>query len=240
MRILDKAESIELGLANRLYPELLAPSFSPEQLGEPWQDGHLPADLLLVAWDESSGDALGCAVGETYPTSETLLLGYLAVKRGSRSHGIGSALMHAVQDRWCTEDTFALAEIDDPRHHQADAGYGDPWARVRFYERFNLKALATPYFQPSLGRGYPRAYHVMLCRLSPSEEALSDRSVSGDRVQSFLREYFTSCEGESSLEDPEVRWLLDHFNHDVDLVPLADLERIPDPEPLSDVGQGRT
>jgi GNAT superfamily N-acetyltransferase len=238
MRILDKAESIELALADRLYPEILAPSFPPEQLGEPWVDGYMPADLLLMAWDENSRDVLGCAIGEFYPRSETLLLGYLAVKPGARGHGIGSTLMHAIQDRWCNENTFALAEIDDPRHHQAHQGHGDPWARLRFYQRFNLQALAAPYFQPSLGPAYPRAYHLMLCRLPPPGEPLPDRSVSGERVQTFLREYFTSCEGEPSLDDPEVRWLLDSFDHDVDLVPLADLERIPDPEPLSDAVRG--
>ena len=231
MRILEKAEAVRLGLVGRLYPEILAPSFAREELGEPWDDDHAPPGLLLVASDEAAESVLGCAVGETYPRSQTLLLGYLAVKPGIRGGGVGAALMNAVQERWLGPATLALAEIDDPRHHEVHDGHGDPWARLRFYERFRVEALAAPYFQPSLGPGYPRAYHLMLCRIPSPCTSLPEATVSGDRVRAFLREYFTACEGPGSLEDAQVRWLVDAYPDVIDLIPLTDLSRIPHPEP---------
>ncbi len=231
MRILQKAEAERLDLVRRLYPEVLAKSFSAEELGEPWEGDHAPSGLLMVAWDEVTGSVLGCAVGETYARSRTLLIAYLAVRPGMRGEGVGSALMQAVRERWFDANTLAFAEIDDPRHHEAHDGYGDPWARLRFYERFGVKALAAPYFQPSVGPGFPREYHVMLCRVPCLRGSSPEAGVSGARVRAFVREYFTACEGPGSLKDAQVRWLLDAYSGEIKLIPLTELPRIPDSEP---------
>ena len=138
--------------------------------------------------------------------------------------------MREVQDRWLTGETLALTELDDPRHHEPDPRHGDPWARLRFYERFGVRVLAAPYFQPSLGEGYGRSYHLLLCRLSARGES-APSAAAGARVRLFLREYFTVCEGEQSLEDPEVRWLLDQYGEELELVSPSGLALVPDAEP---------
>jgi hypothetical protein len=123
-----------------------------------------------------------------------------------------------------------LAEIDDPRHHHAHERYGDPWARLRFYQRFNVTAFVAPYFQPSLLPGSTRAYHLMLCRVPPAGSPPEPTSAEGARVRAFLAEYFADCEGEGALEDPQVRWLLSCYNDDIELASLSELSRVPDPD----------
>ena len=233
MEIVDKENAVRLGLVGRLFREVLQPSFPPEELGEPWEEGHVPGGQLLVATDRKGSEVLGCAISEFYALSRVLLLGYLAVKPDARRLGIGSALMQTVIERWCQGDTLALAEIDDPRHHEPHERYGDPWARLRFYQRFNVMALDAPYFQPSLGPGYPRAYHLMLCRLASETSSGSSTPLSGQRVRTFLTEYFTGCEGGDVLADPEFQWLLSSYGEMVGLVPLADIDRVPHREPPS-------
>lgn len=233
-RVLEKAEALEQGLVRQLYPDVLAPSFPPEELGRPWEDDHVPGcPLLLVATDDECDEALGCAIGEVYPMSGTTLLGYLAVKPSARGCGVGSALLREFLDRWQTEGALLLAELDDPRHHNAHVGFGDPWARIRFYKRFNLQALTAPYFQPGLD-GLSRAYHLMLCAFCKPSPADGTEAVDGEQLQAFLREYFVGCEGQSALDDPELNWLLGFYRGLVELVPLGDLDRVPHPDWPSD------
>jgi GNAT superfamily N-acetyltransferase len=230
VKILAKDEAVALSLGPEVFTEILRPSFRPEELGDQvWTETSVPADLLLVAWDDAEHRVLGCAVGDLFPRSETLLLSYLAVRPGLRSGGIGSALMQAVQDEWCTAHPFAVAELDDPRRHEADEEHGDPEARLRFYNRFGMKAIAAPYFQPRLATSLPRAYHMILGKLaSPGED--DEQTADGKRLHEFLVEYFTDCEGEAALDDPEVQWLLAFYEKDdLDLVPVTEVDCVPDP-----------
>lgn len=233
IEIIDKENAVRLGLAGKLFREVLQPSFPPEELGEPWEEGYVPDGQLLVAANRKGTEVLGCAISEFYPLSRVLLLGYLAVKPGARRLGVGSALMQTVIERWCQGGTLVLAEIDDPRHHEPHEKYGDPWARLRFYRRFNVMALDAPYFQPSLGPGYPRAYHLILCRLASGTSSGSSKPLNGQLVRVFLTEYFTSCEGWDVLADPELRWLLSSYGETVGLLPLAEIDRVPHLEPLT-------
>lgn len=233
LRIYDKAAAQDMGLLEHVYPDILARSFPIEELGAPWVLGHMPEGELLVATEDDREGVLGCAIGEEYPESGVFLLGYLAVHPAHRGKGVGSALMRAALERWQRPGTSMLAEIDDPRHHEVHEDYGDPWARMRFYEAFGLMALAAPYFQPSLD-GFPRAYHLMLCYFKPAGPPPAQEdgtAVSGQVVSTFLREYFTACEGEDALADPQVRWLLSFYRDQVGLVPLSELDRIPHPQP---------
>ncbi|HMK96580.1 MAG TPA: GNAT family N-acetyltransferase, partial [Acidimicrobiales bacterium] len=230
VELLDKAEALRRGALRRLYQDILEPSFRPEELGEPWEEGHVPDGLLLVAWDEARQEALGCAIGELYETSRVLLLGYLAVRPDLRARGVGTRLMNGVLRQWCRDDWLALAEIDDPRHHEPHPGHGDPVARLRFYERFGVRAIAAPYFQPSLDGG-GRAYHLLLCQLPTRSGAGSISAEEVERVRQFLEEYLTGCEGEGALDDREARWLLNFYSGELALVPLNELDRVPDPEP---------
>jgi hypothetical protein len=104
-------------------------------------------------------------------------------------------------------------------------------ARLRFYERFGVRALAIPYFQPRLSAGLRRGYHMVLGVLE-APAAAPATSLDGRRVRQFLEEYFEAAEGPGWDRDPEVAWLLQACGPGpVELVPLHDLSLVPEGAP---------
>ena len=99
---------------------------------------------------------------------------------------------------------MTLAEVDDPRQHASDLGIGDPFERLKFYERFGARVLDLPYFQPRLTAKGQRAHRMLLLAFDVSNDALVDGPVpalKGDIVSGFLRQYFADAEGWDETKD---------------------------------------
>jgi GNAT superfamily N-acetyltransferase len=192
-------------LLRELHDEVLSPSFRPEEYVPP--TGIDLQGILALIGCADDGAVIGGALGEVYPASGALLLGYLAVRPGCRGTGVGSLLLTALKQRWIGRHPLAFLELDDPRHHGAHPVYGDPVRRLSFYAAFGIRLLAVPYFQPRLRTDLPRGDHMFL-GVIPPDGATPPASVPARQVTAFLREYFAACEGPAALDDPEVQWLL--------------------------------
>jgi hypothetical protein len=81
--------------------------------------------------------------------------------------------------------------VEDPRDFTGSEAFGDPVARVRFYERHGGRTLPLPYVQP------------------PSAPVpLVARAVDGQHVALFVAEYFEEFEGTAQPGDTELELLL--------------------------------
>ncbi len=212
-------------LLREFHDGILRPSFGPEEYVPPAVI-KLEGDPAVIACADD-GLVIGGALGEIYPASGVLLLGYLAVRPGLRGKGIGSVVMAALRERWLDRDTLAFLELDDPRYHAPHPDHGDPLARLRFYAASGVRLLTIPYFQPSLRSYLPRGRHMFLGVIPPAGAVLP-AALPAPRVTAFLREYFEACEGPAVLDDPEVLRLLDACGgSSIDLAPVEDYGRLP-------------
>lgn len=140
--------------------ELYHASFPPvEQI--PPED--LLARDLVVARVE--GQVEGFAALSRPTTLPHVLLEYLAVDRGARSHGLGSLLLTAALAQ-VPPTGLLLVEVDLPTA-QADAAYGDPQRRIRFYETLGGVLIDDSYVL-DVGRG-PHPFHLYAV---PGREAI--------------------------------------------------------------------
>jgi GNAT superfamily N-acetyltransferase len=235
LRLVGEHDAEGPGLLRQLHDEVIAPSFPPEEYVAPGPDDKLDnGDPYLIAC-AADGTVAGGALGERYLGGRAVLLGYLATRPGWRGQRVGTLLFEAVVQRWVGPHTLGLLEIEDPRHSRhagADETYGDAAARVRFYARHGVRAIAAPYFQPSLSPQLSRAYHLMLCVMGEvPQEMAADGGIAAGPVLEFLQEYFRLCE-RGEPDDAQGQWLLDAYRGPtLPLVPVDDLARIPDPEP---------
>ncbi len=141
------------GLIEAVYRDILVPSFDGDELDD--------LDVILDRLAADGGDecwglaALDdgvpacCILSYPYPAARVLLIGYLAVRPGLRSRGVGGRLLAEARRRWSGPDglPLMLAEIDDPRYHPVAGGI-DPARRIAFYDRHGTRLIAGPYFQP--------------------------------------------------------------------------------------------
>jgi GNAT superfamily N-acetyltransferase len=208
--LVDVADIAEPQLRS-FYDEVLQPSFRPEEMvsfddilaacrADP---ARMPGILAMV-----DGEPLGGIFGEYYPDSGVLLIAYLAVRRGVRGGGVGASLLAEAMRRWQESNppTLVLAELEG-LHSPSHPGYGDPAARIRFYDRCGARLLPVPYFQPSLRPGLPRVPGMLLICLGAGSDPAPDR-VPAAVVGAFLEEYFTGCEGAANLgTDPDYQAL---------------------------------
>lgn len=205
--VLIETPHIERVHLETFFASVLSPSIPAEELMtlEEILDAYLGIDAEPAALLLDAGQPVAGSLAEIYPTSGVLLLAYLAVAPGYRGRGCGSILMDHTMQTWQSafSPALTLAEVDDPRFHPADEGFGDPVARLRFYGRWGARLIVMPYFQPSLRPDAPRRRHMFLIAFGAEGEA-----VAGDAVGSFLREYVELCEGSDALRDAEVRALL--------------------------------
>ena len=231
-------ELVDLGpgddLLDRLYREVLEPSFAPaelEELDDMREALAEPARSVVVAL--AGGEVVGGAVGDWDPESRVALLSYLAVKPGLRGRGIGGRLMRHVAAWWERPDALAgLAEVDDPRHH-SPGEYGDPVARLRFYERVGAEVLDLPYTQPEVRAGEGRVAGMLLLAFTVAPDALAPgpaRALRPDVLATFLRGYYEDAEGAGVLvSDEEVVRLFGHLAA-VDGIALLPLDRVDEVE----------
>ncbi|MGC4855559.1 GNAT family N-acetyltransferase [Micromonospora sp. DT4] len=189
----------DLDLLRRVHTEILAPSFPPHQLEDVEALGRSTTTFVGVAMD--GGSPVGAVVAE--PFDRVLLLSYLAVRPGIRGGGIGSALLSQLLPSWRSHSNAdaILAEVEDPRMHSTSE-FGDPTARLRFYQRAGFGVLPVPFTQPRLRPDAMRE-HGMLLAVQPVHGA-----VPRDVVRSFLIEYYESAEGVGVHDDPEFNALV--------------------------------
>lgn len=227
----------DTALIDAIYHEILEPSFHPDELEtlDSILDGLTPGGSH-EAWGLCALEgekAVGCIVAYPYRRSGVLLIGYVAVRPGQRSRGIGELLLDEARRRWYGEPdiTLVVAEIDDPRYHPP-AGEVDADRRVAFCGRRGMQVVVGPYFQPRLkGEGKKRVYGLFLAVLASGGGATvagqSVSVVSARQLTEFLREYFAASGEDSGWprdEDEEGRWLLDWYR-DRDMVRLRPIDK---------------
>ena len=185
-------------LLGRFYDEILVPYFSPGELVplDALQRalGPEPCDTEIVVANDN-GAVIGGAVGDWDADSRVYLLSYLAVRSSERSRGVGTLLMGHVRSWWEARGaSVVLAEVDDPRHH-AVSDYGDPDARLRFYDRLGARLLAISYTQPEVRSGTGRMPGMLLITFQVRAEARAGDAMRVDVLRRFLANYLVLCEG---------------------------------------------
>jgi GNAT superfamily N-acetyltransferase len=220
----DLAAKPDLELLRRAYADILVPSFPPDQLED--IEVLIESSTTLVGVALHDGAPVGVIVAD--PFDGVLLLSYLAVRPGTRGGGIGGALVGRLLPAWRERSgaDVTLAEVEDPRLHPAGE-FGDPAARLRFYQRAGFGMLPVPFAQPRLR---PDAFREpgMLLAVQPG-----DAAVPKDLVKSFLIEYYESAEGLEVHDDPEFNALVSVVDRQgSELTPLA-LDQHPTVPPLN-------
>ena len=203
VQILDMRSQVSASLIEDIYRHLLKPSFESNELDsfDTILDG-LSEGGSYEAWGLCALDGetpVGCVLGYPFTGSRALLIGYVTVKPGLRSHGIGGLLMDHVEQKWYGKDDLALvvAEVEDPRHHRAAEGI-DPKRRAAFYGRRGARVVVGPYFQPRVDSGSERVQNLFLTVLSGNSDAITpENSVRAAMLVDFLIEYFQQS-GEGS------------------------------------------
>ncbi|WP_018349155.1 hypothetical protein [Longispora albida] len=196
-----------------LYHEILEPSFPAAVLGgvsslESLARSDSGSIWLSVADD---GQVLAGAIGEWDAPSRVMLLAWMAVRPGNRGGGIGGPLLCAALAAWRAEHDpcLILAEVADPARHQRErretAGgedgsgeaYGDPEARLRFYQRRGARVLDLPYYQPGLGARGERVRDLLLLVLHahPQFDGVAPDTIDPGVIRGFLETYHAKCEG---------------------------------------------
>jgi GNAT superfamily N-acetyltransferase len=218
-----------------LYRRVLEPAFPPSELEglHTLMCAYLsggPGFLSLVALRGS--EPVGVALGEFHAPSGILMLGYLAVRDDQRGLGVGTALLERALPSWRTavNPIAVLAEVEDPQSH-SKSQYGDPAARLRFYERFGSQVIPVQYFQPRLAPELPRVHGMFLICL---DRGLN--SISADAVAKFLDNYIAVCEGKpadsSDAEYLKLNGQLRSWGDNVPLWPLPKGSEIPSAKAL--------
>lgn len=212
-------------LLDSVYDELLVPAFPAHELVTAAELRQiLAAGLGWVSAVVRDGRPDGAAVAEWSPDSGVLLLSYLAVRQNVRSAGIGGALMAEIRTGWQdrVHPLLTLAELEHPAAHTPDPARGDPSARLRFYARHGVRALAVPYFQPSLRPGAPRVPGMLLAQLTPTPDP-----VPAAPVRAFMTEYFEQCEGGVPTDPATTALFAALSSEGIPLLPLTDPAALP-------------
>ncbi|WP_238146866.1 hypothetical protein [Ornithinimicrobium murale] len=128
-----------------------------------------------------------------------------------------------------------VAEAERPDRHTGSPEFGDPNARLRFYERHGARALDLPYFQPPIGDGEP-VHGMLLLALHVEGSLISTGSEGVDRLpgHGLVADAIDSILGEPAPEGdgPAAARLRGAAAAPaVGLVPLEDYQRVPSSEP---------
>ncbi len=194
-----------------LYQEILAPNFRADEMDD---EAGMAASLRsgvtsATVARSAAGAIIGGVVGDWFAASRVMLLSYIALRPGLRGGGIGSSLLTAAIATWSArrEPLLIVAEVEDPRVHH-DTAFGDPAARLRFYDRLGARTLDLPYFQPALGGDRGRVAGLLLMVVGGQRTRADARQVDGELVARFLTEYLELCEGPVADDDLTAQRLL--------------------------------
>lgn len=194
-------------LLTAIYDAVLRDAFTADEL-DPYDTLNRSlseGSAVVTALVDEQDRPLGAAVGEWSPDCGVLLLAHLAVRRDSRSGGLGTLLMSRVLGSWRTrfQPWITLVEMKHPSAHAREPDHGDPSARLRFYARHGARALDVPYFQPALGPGKSRVYGMILAALHVEPQGAGERAgtVSAELLHAFITAYFESTEGCIATDD---------------------------------------
>jgi GNAT superfamily N-acetyltransferase len=235
VQVREMPDEVSVSLIEDTYREILEPSFGLDELDtlDTLLEGLANGDVWgLCAVDGET--PVGCVLGYPFTESKVLLIGYLSIRPGLRSGGIGAKLMDEAQLRWSGTHglTLTLAEVEDPRRHPVD-GDIDPGRRAQFYARRGAQVILGPYFQPRLeGPGRRRVYNLFLTVLDGNDEAITPgNSVRAPQLTDFILEYFRdSGEGDDfpRSDDDEGKKLVAWYRGraTVDLHPIGDYSLI--------------
>jgi len=223
----DLNEPPDEDLLRKLYDDVLVRSFAPRELVplSDLQDAlHTEnSDTEIVVAIDEDGGVVGGAIGDWDPDSSVYLLSYLAVRSTDRSKGVGTLLMDRVRSWWGARQASAvLAEVDDPRQHEI-SDYGDPEARLRFYERLGAQVLGVPYTQPEVRAGSGRVHGMLLIVFFVAPDARVGDGLRADVLHRFLANYLVLSEGVSPDNvDAEVGSLVPAMNRDaIRILPMS-------------------
>jgi hypothetical protein len=212
---IEELDATEADDVADFYHLILASNFPDDELetSEGFVAGLNSGGTLALVARTGEGVIAGGAVGDLFPRSNVLLLSYLAVPAAGRASGTGGLLMRAVTEVWGSRlnPSLFIMEVEDPRYHHSDANFGDPEARVRFYERLGARTLPVPYFQPALGSRGPsarRVPHLMLMVFGGTQMPQGTQEVDGRIVEFFLTEYLEGCEGPVHPDDAAAQRML--------------------------------
>ncbi|WP_431783703.1 GNAT family N-acetyltransferase [Streptomyces chumphonensis] len=204
---------------DRIYQEILKPSFTADELGDPAQLERLvnAGSATVFASHAPDGRPLGTAIGEWDAKRRIVLLSWLAVRPGLRGAGTGGALLQEALRHWITwyDPCLVLAEVSDPLGRSANpaAGstvdHGDAAARLRFYLRLGGRVLDLPYFQPALGPGLARVEDELLLVLHAHAEfaGAAPETIDAAVLRGYIEDYLRECEGSVGDDSATARLL---------------------------------
>jgi GNAT superfamily N-acetyltransferase len=238
-RDLDADRDHDLELLERFHREVLAVSFSVDELDEAAAmqrqlRGETQVRLLASVAVGPGNRVLGGVVGEVYAEEGVLLLAYLAVRPELRGRGVGAALVEHAGQRWFDDPTvqLALGEVHDPRVW-AEQPDEHPGRRLDFYSRFDARVLGVPFVQPALkaGRSRIRGFLLLAFHIDPSVEVQSEGEVAirSEIVGRFVRRYYELSEGAEAPYDAELARMLALIDEHpaIPLLPIVEFERVP-------------
>lgn len=225
-------------LVDRLHRDVLAVSFSPEELDD--------ADTLarglrgdgdtdvLVSVAVSGEQVLGGVVGEMYAREQVLLLSYLAVRPDQRGNGLGMRLMERAATWWSSDRAvrLAIAEVHDPRSWSG-VGNDDPVSRLRFFERVGARVLDLQFVQPAVRAGRARVpgFFLLAFHVDSTAEVRHDgaTAVRSDLVSRFVCRYYETAEDVRAPYDTQLAHLLEQVEEHptIRLLPIAEYDRVP-------------
>lgn len=196
--------------AERVYKEILAPSFPADELCPLDSVREMASAGLGLVWTAVEDDEIvGCALGEWDADLRIMLLAWLAVRPGRRGGGVGGPLLDAAMADWRRrhDPCLILAEVENPQRHHGSEAFGDPMARLRFYTRRGGRVLDVPYFQPALGPGQSRVHDLFLMVLHAHESfaGTDPDTIDATVLRRYLESYEIECEGAIGTDDDAVR-----------------------------------
>jgi GNAT superfamily N-acetyltransferase len=222
-------------LVDRLYHDLLAVSFSADELDEAhaFADGVRRGGTLVSVALGRDGAVLGGVVGEIFEREGVLVLAYLVVRPDLQGRGIGTMLMEHVTRWYARPDVrLAVAEVHDPRRWSSVEG-GAPLGRLRLFGRLGARVLGVPFVQPALGPGRARVpgFLLLVFHVDESVEIEQDgvSAVSSELVAGFVRSYYDQAEGARASDDAQLDGLLEAIEErsTIPLLAIAEYDRVP-------------